>query len=75
MVGVDLHSPSALVSLTQNRLMIFYIAAYAFIAIATAIAVYDDNSYPVRNKLIGSAVAGAMWPLVLTVQIIVKLVK
>lgn len=57
--------------------MLFYIA-YAFISLATAIAVYDDdrhlNQVP-RNELIASAIAGAAWPLLLTVRVIAKLLN
>ena len=54
--------------------MLFYIA-YAFISLATAIAVYDGNDRYSRNELIASAITGAMWPLLLTVRVIAKLLK
>ena len=53
--------------------MIFYIA-YAFIALATAIAVYDVTDHS-RNELIASAATGAAWPLLFTVRIIAKILK
>ena len=53
--------------------MLFYIA-YAFIALATAIAVYDGTA-PSRNELIASAIAGAAWPLLFTVRIIAKILN
>ena len=56
--------------------MALYITAYAFIAIATMIATYDGNSsFPHRNELIASAISGALWPLLITVRIIAKLIK
>jgi hypothetical protein len=55
--------------------MIFYIAAYTFVAIATTIVVYDPNGFPVRNELIASMFTGAMWPLIFAVRIISKLIK
>ena len=54
--------------------MLFYIA-YAFIALATAIVVYDDERYPRQAELIASAIAGAVWPLLLTVRVIAKLLN
>ena len=54
--------------------MIFYIA-YAFIALATTVAVYDDTAFNRRNELIASAVTGAWWPLLFTVKIIYKILK
>jgi hypothetical protein len=53
--------------------MIFYIA-YAFVALATTVAVYDGTA-PSRNELIASAVTGAWWPLLFTVKIIYKILK
>jgi hypothetical protein len=53
--------------------MIFYIAAYAFVALATAIAIHDDFNPDRSRELIASAVAGALWPLLFTVRIIVKI--
>ena len=53
--------------------MIFYIA-YAFVALATAIAIYDVTA-PSRNELIASAITGASWPLLFTVKIISKILK
>jgi hypothetical protein len=52
--------------------MIFYIA-YAFIALTTAIVVYDDTAFNRRIELIASAVTGATWPLLFTVKIISKI--
>jgi len=54
--------------------MIFYIA-YAFIALATAIAVFEDTPSNRRNELIASAISGAAWPLLFTVRIIAKILK
>jgi hypothetical protein len=54
--------------------MIFYIA-YAFIALATAIAVFEDTPFNRRNELIASAITGAMWPLLFTVKVISKILK
>jgi hypothetical protein len=54
--------------------MLFYIA-YAFVALATTIVVYDPNSFPVRNELIASMFTGAVWPLLLTVRVIAKLLN
>jgi hypothetical protein len=55
--------------------MIIYIGAYVFIALATTIAVFDNDSFPRRSELIASVITGAMWPLLLTVRVIMKLVK
>ena len=54
--------------------MLFYIAAYAFVALATTVAVYDGTA-PSRNELIASAITGAAWPLLFTVKIISKILK
>jgi hypothetical protein len=54
--------------------MIFYIA-YAFIALTTAIVVYDDTAFNRRIELIASAVTGATWPLLFTVKIISKILN
>ena len=59
---------------STEPIMIFYIAAYAFIALATTIAVYDFTA-PSRNELIASAITGAAWPLLFTVKIISKILK
>ena len=53
--------------------MLFYIA-YAFIALATTIAVYDVTA-PSLIELIASAITGAAWPLLFTVKIIVKTLR
>ena len=55
--------------------MLFYIAAYAFIALATTIAVHNDNNPNRSVELIASAIAGATWPLLFTVRIIVKILS
>jgi hypothetical protein len=55
--------------------MIIYIGAYVFIALATTIAVFDYDSFPRRSELTASVITGAMWPLLLTVRVIMKLVK
>ena len=54
--------------------MIFYIAAYAFVALATAIAIFDHDNYRVRFELFSSAAIGAMWPMLFAVRIITKLI-
>ena len=54
--------------------MIFYVA-YAFIALATAIAVHNDNNSNRSAELIASVIAGAAWPLLFTVRIIVKVLN
>jgi hypothetical protein len=55
--------------------MLFYIAAYVFIALATTIAVYNDDNPRRGIELIASAIAGALWPLLFTVRIIVKTLR
>ena len=52
--------------------MLFYIAAYVFIALATTIAVHNDDNPNRSAELIASVIAGALWPLLFTVRIIVK---
>lgn len=55
--------------------MIFYIAAYAFIAVATAYVVYDGTTSNPRTERIASVIAGATWPLLFTVRIIGKILN
>ena len=55
--------------------MLFYIAAYAFIAVVTACAVYDGTTSDPRAEQIASIIAGAMWPLLFTVRVIGKILK
>ena len=59
---------------TYNLLVMLFYIAYAFISLATAIAVYDGGRYS-RNELIASAITGAAWPLLLTVRVITKLLN
>ena len=54
--------------------MLFYIA-YAFIAVATAYAVYDGTAPNPRAEQIASFIAGATWPLLFTVRIIGKILN
>ena len=55
--------------------MLFYIAAYVFIAVATAYAVYDGTAPNPRAEQIASVIAGATWPLIFTVRIIGKILN
>ena len=54
--------------------MLFYIA-YAFIALATTVAVYKKDDSNPTGELIASVVAGALWPLVFTTRIIGKILN
>jgi hypothetical protein len=53
--------------------MIFYLA-YAFISLATAIAVSGSGAFHRSPGLIGYALIGASWPLLFTVRIIHKII-
>ena len=55
--------------------MLFYIAAYAFVALATTIAVHNDDNPNRSAELIASVIAGALWPLLFTVRIIGKILN
>ena len=55
--------------------MLFYIAAYVFIAVATTIAVYDGTGSNPRAERIASVIVGATWPLLFTVRIIGKILN
>lgn len=50
--------------------MIYFIAAYCFIAIASGIAMIQ---YDTLNDWIASIISGFLWPLILTVRIIRKI--
>ena len=54
--------------------MLFYIA-YAFIALATTVAVYKKDDSNPNGELIASVIAGAAWPLLFTVRVISKILN